>query len=209
MLTILDEFRRRQFYGTAELADVAASILRRVGATQERGTVTEIPEERTVRYYLSEGLIPEADDKQGLKSVFGFRHLLAILVIKQLQSEHLPIRKIREIIGDMTQRELERLLGPEFGIADPTNEAKSYLEGLLTTREPPRKFADMGPPQSPRSMAMQSRSQRPRARQSGWQRFDIYPGIEINIRDDFRFTGDRTILEDIVDEIRRLLTSRR
>ncbi len=205
----LDDFRGSQFYGTAELADVAALILRRVGATQERGTVTEIPEERTVRYYLSEGLIPEADDKQGLKSVFGFRHLLAILVIKQLQSEHLPIRKIREIIADMTERELERLLGPEFGIAETKNDAKSYLEGLLTTREPPRKFADIGPPQSPRSMAMQSRSLRPRARQTGWQRFELFPGVEINIADDFRFIGDRSILEDMVDEFRRLLTSRR
>lgn len=204
----LDDFRGSQFYGTAELADVAALILRRVGATQERGTVTEIPEERTVRYYLSEGLIPEADDKQGLKSVFGFRHLLAILVIKQLQSEHLPIRKIREIIGDMSEPELERLLGPEFGIAETKNDAKSYLEGLLTTREPPRQLRSMKPPPAP-SMAMPSRSLRPRARQTGWQRFELFPGVEINIADDFRFIGDRSILEDMVDEFRRLLTSRR
>lgn len=208
MLLLLDEFRGRRFYGTAELADAAASILQQVGPTQERGTVKDFPDERTVRYYLSEGLIPEADDKQGLKSVFGFRHLLAILVIKQLQSEHLPIRKIREIIGDMSESELERLLGPEFGISEKKNDAKSYLEGLLTTREPSRKFADMNPPRSPRSMPMPSGRPQSRVRQTGWQRIELFPGLEINIRDDFRFTGDRAILESIVDELRRLLIAR-
>ncbi len=197
---MLDDFRGRQFYGTAELADVATSILRQIGSRVERGTVSDYPDERTVRYYLAEGLLPAPDDKSGLKSVFGFRHLLTLLVIKHLQSEHLPIRKIREIIDGRGERELERLLGPEFGEpGGETNEAKRFLEGLLVERHALR--MESRPP-SP------SQSHRRSPQRSQWQRYEILPGLEINFAAHFRLPPGPDILEEVVDEIRRLLISR-
>lgn len=200
MSRILDGYRNQRFFGTAELADVATSVLIKAGARPQRSKVTEFPDERTVRYYLYEGLIPAPDDKIGLKSVFGFRHLLTILVIKQLQSQHIPIRKIREIIADRPEAELEMLLGPEFGEPGAgENEAKSFLESLLV-RHTPDAISAMPMIADP--------SHSSRSRRSRWRRFELFPGLEINIADDFRLPSDPDILEEVIDELRRLLIRR-
>src|SRR4028118_1550782 len=95
-----------------------------------------MPDERTLRYYLAEGLLSPASDKQGTASVFGYVHLLQLLVVKKLQSEHLPIRKIKELVDGRTERELERLLGLDAK-AGAKQEAHSYLEKLLTRSTSP------------------------------------------------------------------------
>src|SRR3954470_15167833 len=123
----------RTFIGVAELAEEASRILYEYGLVQERGTVRDMPDERTIRYYLSEGLLAHAEDKQGTASVFGYLQLLQLLVIKKLQAEHLPIRKIRELVAERTERELERLMGVDEKRKEK-NEATSYLESLLTSR---------------------------------------------------------------------------
>jgi DNA-binding transcriptional MerR regulator len=116
----------------AELAAHAARILAESGPVQERGPVSDLPDERTVRYYLAEGLISPAEEKQGTASIFGYLHLLQLLVVKSLQAEHLPIRKIRELVSGRSERELEKLLGKsDVAGAGSKNEAMSYLEKLL------------------------------------------------------------------------------
>src|SRR5918911_1599346 len=129
----IERMRDVKFTGVAELAGEAAKILSGSGLAQERGTVSELPDERTVRYYLAEGLISPAEEKQGTASVFGYLHLLQLLVVKKLQAEHLPIRKIRELVGGRSERELERLLGDDRAAtrSSARNEATSYLEKLL------------------------------------------------------------------------------
>jgi DNA-binding transcriptional MerR regulator len=126
----LEKIRGQKYIGVVELAHQAARILAEIGTTQDRGTVSEMPDERTLRYYLAEGLLSPAAEKQGTASVFGYLHLLQLLVVKKLQSEHLPIRKIKELVDGRTERELERLLGLDAK-AGAKNEAHSYLEKLL------------------------------------------------------------------------------
>src|SRR3712207_6448315 len=104
----LEAARREKYVGVAGLAEAAARILAESGAARQgRGTVRELPDERTVRYYLTAGLTPPAEEKQGPASVFEFRHLLQLLVVKKLQAEGLPIRAIRELVTGKTGRQLE------------------------------------------------------------------------------------------------------
>ena len=50
---------------------------------QEKGSVAEVPDERTVRYYLSEGLISPASERRGSASVYGYRQeLLELLAVE-------------------------------------------------------------------------------------------------------------------------------
>src|SRR5258708_9708263 len=140
----LDSLQQKKYIGVADLADETARVLRGSGPMQEKATVTEVPDERTIRYYLNEGLLSPADEKQGTASVFGYRHLLQLLVIKKLQSEHLPIRKIRELVIARKERELERLLGDEQN-STPKNDAMRYLETLLTTPTRPPALAQSSP----------------------------------------------------------------
>jgi DNA-binding transcriptional MerR regulator len=115
MKRLLEGERQERYVGVPEFAVAAARHLAELGLVQERGTVTDVPDERTIRYYLSEGLIQPAEKKQGTASVFSYLHLLQLLVVKKLQADHLPIRKIRELVAGRNERQLERLLGVGSG----------------------------------------------------------------------------------------------
>jgi DNA-binding transcriptional MerR regulator len=149
--------------------------------------VTELPDERTVRYYLAEGLIPPAEEKQGTASVFGFRHLLQLLVVKKLQAEGLPIRAIRELVTGKTERQLERLLGVENGQASgpaARGEALSFLESLLQkSASAPLPSATPPAQQSPPSAPLASPSA---ATCETWARVELEPGLEVHVSDGYR-----------------------
>lgn len=192
MKSSLEKTRHKKFVGVAELANEVAGILRESGMAQARGTVSEVPDERTIRYYLTEGLISPAEEKQGTASVFSHRHLLQLLVVKKLQSEHLPIRKIRELVIGRTEKELERLLGTD-GSAAVKNEALSYLEKLLMTPPAPQSL------QAPQALRQPSAMEAPLSSApvappgssvsggSGtWSRIEIEPGLELHVQDQYQ-----------------------
>ncbi len=147
---ILDQIKQVQYVGVKELADAAEQILKGMGSSQEKGTVTEYPNERTIRFYITEGLLPPSEMKQGAASVFGYPHLLTLLVIKQLQSDGLPISIIRQLVAGKAPTELEQLLSAEAVgvklISDPAElqEVMSKSEAELTELygEPVRKIED-------------------------------------------------------------------
>ncbi|HZE69995.1 MAG TPA: MerR family transcriptional regulator [Pyrinomonadaceae bacterium] len=186
----VEKERGRKYVGLPEFAQTAERILSELQLEQERGTVTNVPDERTIRYYLSEGLIQPPEEKQGTASVFGYRNLLQLVTIKRLQADHLPIRKIRELVAGKSEQELESLLGigGPAGKKQRENEAKRYLESLLA---PPmfQTFGSVGATgiSSPSQLAApkaaapaQEADQTP-----SWQRLEIEPGLELHIRSDY------------------------
>src|SRR4029078_1934140 len=148
--TVLRE-KGKKYVGLPEFARVAEHLLAEMNLEQERGTVTSVPDERTIRYYMAEGLIQTPEEKQGTASVFGYLNLLQLLTVKKLQAEHLPIRKIRELVAGKNEQELEILLGIGSTTAKRSrdSEAKRYLESLLApahidaapAAEPPAAFS--------------------------------------------------------------------
>lgn len=115
MSTFFEDLKDTEYEGVKELADAAEGVLRSTGTSQEKGTVAEYPNERTVRYYLAEGLLPQPIEKRGLTSIFGYEHLLTLLAIKKLQSEGLPINVIKTLIAGKPTAELETILGDQIG----------------------------------------------------------------------------------------------
>lgn len=201
----LEKIRSQKYIGVVELAKQAARILSEIGTTQDRGTVSEMPDERTLRYYLAEGLLSPASDKQGTASVFGYVHLLQLLVVKKLQSEHLPIRKIKELVGGRTERELERLLGLDARKTGAKNETLSYLEKLLTRSTSPAASSSAPRNQNFDSPAATNRPAPNLAAQrhsapsglASWSRVEIEPGLELHVRGDYTSPLD-------TKEVRRL-----
>ena len=197
--TVLKE-KGRKYIGLPEFARVSEQILAEMGLEQERGTVTSVPDERTIRYYMAEGLIQTPGERQGTASVFGYLNLLQLLTVKKLQAEHLPIRKIRELVAGKSEPELEIMLGVR-GSGGGKTEAKQYLETLLASApsRPPSQAMDAAPPQSPVQANAHSHS---------WQRVEIEPGLELHIRSDYAppATGSRTksLLEKAIHRLRRL-----
>ncbi|HEX8491794.1 MAG TPA: MerR family transcriptional regulator [Pyrinomonadaceae bacterium] len=209
----LESIRQRKFVGVAELASEAAKILAESGLAQERGTVSDVPDERTIRYYLTEGLVSPAEDKQGTASVFGYRHLLQLLVVKKLQAEHLPIRKIRELVESREVRDLERLLGLDGGTTSK-NEALSYLEKLLTKPAPanhasyarPLNFSSSVSPSIAPSMPSPQFSQSSGSA-GAWERIEIEPGLELHVQSSYQPPTDTRGLRRLTQVIMRLIES--
>ena len=206
--------RGRKYVGLPEFARVAGQILSEMQLEQERGTVTNVPDERTIRYYLAEGLVQAPEEKQGTASVFGYLNMLQLVSVKKLQAEHLPIRKIRELVAGKNEQELETLIGVAGPARKKTreSEAKRYLESLLAPS--PRS-------EIPRPKQMPMRSAAPTDRSSGrrqeqedaspsWQRVEIEPGLELHVRSDYTppatSARSRSLLEKAIDRLRRLRT---
>jgi DNA-binding transcriptional MerR regulator len=127
-------------------------------------------------------------------------NLLQLLTVKKLQAEHLPIRKIRELVAGKNEQELETMLGVRAASGRKT-EAKRYLETLLASApsQPLMETSAAPPPPPPQAAAGQSHS---------WQRVEIEPGLELHIRSDYSppATGSRTksLLEKAIHRLRRL-----
>jgi DNA-binding transcriptional MerR regulator len=200
--------RGKKFVGLPEFAMVCERIMSDLDFEQARGTVTNVPDERTIRYYLAEGLIQPSDERQGTASVFGYLHLLQLVAIKKLQAEHLPIRKIRELVSGKNEQELETLVGVGALSGKKANEseAKRYLESLLApsmsklpgsnTRPAAARTASM-------SAADQKAGPAPAPEQTGaWQRLEIEPGLELHIRSDYTPPTTSARTKGLADRIR-------
>jgi len=200
MVNAVIKEKGRKYVGLPEFARAGEQVLAEMGLEQARGTVTSVPDERTIRYYMTEGLVQTPEERQGTASVFGYINLLQLLTVKKLQAEHLPIRKIRELVAGKSEQELETLLGIGSTAAKKSREteAKRYLESLLAPTPAPAalhlKEAAAPPPQQ----TDQSQS---------WQRVEIEPGLELHIRSDYAPpTSARTksLLEKAIHGLRRL-----
>jgi DNA-binding transcriptional MerR regulator len=209
----LEAARLEKYVGVAGLAEAAARILAESGAARQgRGTVTELPDERTVRYYLAESLLPPAEEKQGTASVFGFRHLLQLLVVKKLQAEGLPIRAIRELVTGKTERQLERLLGVEQGRASGASargEALNYLESLLQ-RSPSAPLPSAPPAlaqQSPSASAPLGSSSSAAPRET-WARVELEPGLELHVSDNYHVPPGESALRRLSQAFLNVLRAR-
>ena len=197
--TVLKE-KGKKYVGLPEFARVGEQILAEMNLEQERGTVTSVPDERTIRYYMAEGLVQTPEEKQGTASVFGYLNLLQLLTVKKLQAEHLPIRKIRELVAGKSEQELETMLGVRGGASGRKTAAKRYLETLLASApSAPLMETSAAPPSPPAQAATQSHS---------WQRVEIEPGLELHVRSDYSPppTSARTksLLEKAIHRLRRL-----
>ena len=184
----LESARGAKYVGVAGLAEAAARILSESGAARQgRGTVTELPDERTVRYYLTEGLLPPSEEKQGTASVFEFRHLLQLLVVKKLQAEGLPIRAIRELVTGKSGRQLEKLLGTEQGPSPGSpakGEALNYLESLL--QKSPSAPLPSSPPAAARAPQSAPASSLSGASRETWARVELEPGLELHVSEGYQ-----------------------
>lgn len=85
---------------------------------------------RTIHYYISKGLLlpPEGS---GVNSVYNDEHLNRILLIKKLQSEYMPLNRIREyILENLTEEIREYSLkatekNPKLKLQEETSEYNS------------------------------------------------------------------------------------
>ncbi len=82
-----------------------------------RYTMTELEEQtglnaRTIRYYVSQGLIPSAHGR-GPSATYDLGHLLRLKAIQLLKAEYRPLEEIKARLGELSDQEIAALLEVE------------------------------------------------------------------------------------------------
>ncbi len=77
--------------------------------------VRDVPDERTIRYYTTLGLIDRAVEMRGRTALYGPRHLLQLVAIKKLQAKGQALALVQRNLAGQTDVALARLAGVSSG----------------------------------------------------------------------------------------------
>ncbi|WP_433177085.1 MerR family transcriptional regulator [Actinoallomurus sp. CA-150999] len=122
----------------AELTAKAASVLSDGRSAPPSGRVRDLPGERTIRWYVTIGLVDPPLSRRGRIAVYGPRHLLQLVAIKRRQAEGRALADIQaELTGatDATLRRIARLDTVDVTAEGPAETAAAPTP--LPTRDSP------------------------------------------------------------------------
>jgi DNA-binding transcriptional MerR regulator len=91
-------------------AEVATQLARNYEAT-ENGQVRPVPDERSIRYYTTLGLIDRPASMRGRTALYGRRHLAQLVAIKRLQAVGKPLAEIQRLLPSVDDATLSRISG--------------------------------------------------------------------------------------------------
>jgi len=91
-------------------AEVAAQLERNYEAA-DNGQVRAIPDERSIRYYTTLGLIDRPTSMRGRTALYGRRHLAQLVAIKRLQSLGKTLAEIQTLLPTLDDPTLSRVSG--------------------------------------------------------------------------------------------------
>ncbi|MGE3796367.1 MAG: MerR family transcriptional regulator [Thermomicrobiales bacterium] len=165
---------------------------------------------RTVRYYISEGLLPPPESA-GPRTTYSQTHLDRLLLIGRLKDAYLPLREIRRQLNDMSDQEVAKALAEHSTDADPaarhlaedSDDAARYLRRILADQHPASRAQDahrrgdtaagfVPDPGSRFAALAESRSFMKRDHDldalpdsgTSWRRIELGPDAELLVRED-------------------------
>lgn len=100
---------------TFTLPELVTEAAARIAALPppKNGQVRAVPDERTVRYYGTLGLLDRPLAMRGRTALYGPRHLAQVVAIKRLQSVGRSLSEIQALWPTLDDRSLERMTGIE------------------------------------------------------------------------------------------------
>ena len=122
-----------------ELVQTANHLLRELVPRQSRYKVTERPDARTIRYYVTQKLLPKPVSYEGGRARYSGAHLARLLMIKKLQAEHHTLERIARVLGSATDEDILRELFPSAKRRSPAAMKRVRPELLVSAAptEPP------------------------------------------------------------------------
>ncbi len=150
---------------------------------------------RTIRYYISENLLPSPGTR-GKGTVYGEEHLLRLRLIRILVEQRIPLVEIREKLATLTLPEIQAVLSEEQRRAQEqallAESPRAYVSALLSRARSgyrPRSTVRQEPLTSPspelKDRPDQIRGPLPKEPMAEeWHRWELAPGIELNVRAD-------------------------
>ena len=164
---------------------------------------------RTIRYYVSVGLIP-APAQAGRGARYGEDHLRRVRLIRRLQDQHLPLAEIRSRLASLSDADVSAaLVAPG---AQPVGSALDYIRSLTAgarTRSvgppPPPPSEDPAAP-APAHAAPLPAPTAPATRPVAaiWERIPLAPDVELHVRRPLSRTAQRRV-ERLITIAREIL----
>jgi DNA-binding transcriptional MerR regulator len=101
---------------TWTLSELVAEVAARIAAlpAPSNGQVRAVPDERTVRYYGTIGLLDRPLAMRGRTALYGRRHLAQVVAIKRLQTMGRSLAEIQAIWPTLDEPTLARMAGIEL-----------------------------------------------------------------------------------------------
>lgn len=91
----------------AELQGQAEAVLAASGIAPGSGRVRDVPDERTLRYYTTLGLLAPPAVMRGRKAFYSRAHLAQVVAIKRLQALGMSLAQVQRELAGATRAELE------------------------------------------------------------------------------------------------------
>jgi DNA-binding transcriptional MerR regulator len=98
-----------------QLGEAVAGALESGYRGPANGQVRPVPDERTIRYYTSLGLIDRPLGMRGRTALYGWRHLAQIVAIKRLQEAGRTLAEIQEELSGASEAKLAQVAGVAAG----------------------------------------------------------------------------------------------
>jgi DNA-binding transcriptional MerR regulator len=177
MVRPFHRYRGETAFTLPRLIAILAEQLPLIAPAQTKYRVTEIPTARTIRFYTANGIVDKPARHERGQALYGYRHLLQVLAIKYLQSHYLPLVKVRSLVENVGNRELEQMI-PDIPAATAvhrsmTREDRRVVERTLRVASPATPAAATAEPPS------EIPSPLPDGDTDLWHRLEVSPGIEL------------------------------
>lgn len=95
------------------LPELVAEVTARIAAlpAPKNGQVRAVPDERTVRYYVTLGLLDRPSAMRGRTALYGSRHAAQVVAIKRLQAQGRALSEIQALWPSLDDQALTRMSG--------------------------------------------------------------------------------------------------
>src|SRR5262245_1127785 len=95
------------------LPELVSEVATRISAlpAPKNGQVRAVPDERTVRYYVTLGLLDRPAEMRGRTALYGRKHVAQVVAIKRLQTMGRSLAEILELWPTLDDRTLARMSG--------------------------------------------------------------------------------------------------
>jgi DNA-binding transcriptional MerR regulator len=173
------KYRGENSFSLPRLLEILKEQIPQVAPPQTKYKVTDIPTARTIRFYTTNSLVDKPVARDGVNALYGYRHLLQILAIKYLQSQYLPLVKIKSLVENADNRELELLI-PAIAPVTATHRGLAREDLRITARSLLPKAGAGDSSCRSGEVAAETVGTGP-APTDTWHRVEVGPGIELHV----------------------------
>lgn len=202
-LVTLREYRKLAPWNLRDLSAVAGALLETSGIRPISGAAAVKPNARTVRYYVTRGLVAPPSGR-GAAATYSYRHLLQVLAIKLRQMDGSSLeaiaRELPEQTGDAIERQVAAALGP--GLPEP---AKLSLRHPESTRGRSARALHSWHALAEDTEADQTEGGRHFA-VTKWHRIPIVRGLELHVHEGHPLATRAYQTRAIADAVRRAVS---